>query len=137
MGGHGFSIVLNASAEAFYYGGRYDAGLTLLQEVEVLIQDTGERIAETELHWLRGRFLQRQGDVTPAEACFHHALLLARQQHAKGAELRVAASLSRLWHERGEGEKARQLLLPIYGWFTEGFETTELLEAKALLGALT
>ncbi len=80
--------------------------------------------------------LQRQGHVREAESCFVRALTRTRQQQAKGAELRVAMLLSHLWQEQGEGEKARQLLMLIYHSFTEGFETTELQEAKALLDEL-
>jgi predicted ATPase len=71
-----------------------------------------------------------------AEACFHRALALARRQQAKSWELRAATSLSRLWQRRGKRDEARDLLAPIYGWFTEGFDTADLREAKALLEAL-
>ncbi|WP_089941885.1 ATP-binding protein [Candidatus Entotheonella palauensis] len=135
-GGQGFALFLNLVAEAYYGANRTAAGLELLQEAETFIEDQGERIAEAELHWQRGRLLQRQGNVTQAEACLSRALLLARQQRAKGAELRVATSLGRLWQAQGERERARQLLMPTYGWFTEGFETAELQAAKALLSEL-
>jgi predicted ATPase len=75
-------------------------------------------------------------DQPQAETCLQHALNLARQQQAKALELRAATSWSRLWQRQGRQEEARQLLAPIYGWFTEGFDTADLLEAKALLEML-
>jgi hypothetical protein len=74
---------------------------------------------------------------TEAEACFRQALDIARQQQAKSLELRVATSLSRLWRQQGKRTEAYQLLAPIYGWFTEGFDTADLQEAKALLDELS
>ena len=71
-----------------------------------------------------------------AEACFHQALAVARRQQAKSLELRAATSLSRLWQQQGKQAEAHELLAPIYGWFTEGFDTKDLQEAKALLEAL-
>jgi predicted ATPase len=71
-----------------------------------------------------------------AEACFQRALDVARRQEAKSLELRAAMSLSRLWQHQGKRAEARELLAPIYGWFTEGFDTADLQEAKALLEAL-
>jgi predicted ATPase len=71
-----------------------------------------------------------------AETCFQQALAVARRQQAKSWELRTATSLSRLWQQQGKWDEARELLTPIYGWFTEGFDTADLREAKALLKAL-
>jgi predicted ATPase len=71
-----------------------------------------------------------------APACFHQALDIARRLQAKSWELRAAVSLSLLWHQQGKRDEARQLLAPIYGWFTEGFDTVDLQEAKALLEEL-
>jgi predicted ATPase len=71
--------------------------------------------------------------VTEAERCFHQALDIARRQQAKSLELRAATSLSRLWLQQGKRYGARELLAPVYGWFTEGFDTADLQEAKALL----
>jgi predicted ATPase len=72
-----------------------------------------------------------------AEACFHNAIEVARRQQAKSLELRAAMSVSRLWQQQGKQAKARQLLAEIYGWFTEGFDTKDLQEAKVLLGELS
>jgi predicted ATPase len=88
---------------------------------------------------LRGALLLRQGPRPTweeAEACFQQALAIARQQQAKSWELRAAMSLARLWQQQGKRAEARDLLAPIYGWFTEGFDTVDLQEAKALLEEL-
>jgi predicted ATPase len=79
---------------------------------------------------------QAAADEAEAEACFHQALDIARRQQAKSWELRAAMSLSRLWQRQGRRTEARELLAPIYGWFTEGFDIADLQEAKALLGEL-
>jgi predicted ATPase len=91
-----------------------------------------------EAYRLKGEFLLRQAlpDASQAEACFQQALAVARHQQAKSWELRVALSLSRLWQRQGKRTEARELLASIYGWFTEGFDTADLQEAKALLTAL-
>ena len=75
-------------------------------------------------------------DVVQAEACFQRALAVARRQQAKSWELRAATGLSRLWQRQGQRGKARELLAPVYGWFSEGFDTADLQEAKALLAEL-
>ena len=75
-------------------------------------------------------------DVLEVEACFQQALDVARRQQAKALELRAALSLSRLWQQQGQWEAARELLAPIYGWFTEGFDMPDLQQAKAILGEL-
>jgi len=88
---------------------------------------------------LRGALLLRQGPRPTweeAEACFQQALAIARQQQAQSWELRAAMSLSRLWQQQGKRQQARELLAPIYDWFTEGFDTADLQEAKALLEKL-
>jgi predicted ATPase len=92
----------------------------------------------TEAYRLQGEFLLRQAtpDAPQAEACFQQALAVARHQQAKSWELRAAMSLSRLWQQQGKRAEAVALLAPIYDWFTEGFETADLQEAKALLEAL-
>ena len=93
-----------------------------------------------ELHRLMGAFLLGHDSPKPAggeaEHCFQHALRIARRQQAKSLELRAAMSLTRLWQRQGKRAEAYALLAPIYGWFTEGFDTADLQEAKALLDAL-
>src|SRR5262249_18912771 len=93
---------------------------------------------EAEVHRLRGVLLLRQTipQSEEAEACFQQALDVARRQEAKSLELRAAVSLSRLWQQQGKQAEARELLAPICGWFTEGFDTAALKDAKALLNEL-
>ena len=91
---------------------------------------------DVELHHLRGGSLLQQGDVDEAERCFRRALEIAREQKAKSYELGVATSLARLLLGRGERDGARALLAPVYDWFTEGFDTKDLKDAKALLDEL-
>jgi len=76
-------------------------------------------------------------EVSHAETCFQQALTMARRQQAKALELRAAMSLGRLWQQQGKQDAARELLAPVYGWFTEGFDTTDLQEAQALLEELS
>jgi predicted ATPase len=125
-------------AEACGHTGRATEGLTLLAEALVQAHNTVEAWTEAELHRLKGELLlSLSADThTEAEGCFHQALALARRQQAKSWELRTALSLSRLWQQQGKCAEAYELLAPIYGWFTEGFDTADLQDAKALLEAL-
>jgi predicted ATPase len=125
-------------AEAYSAGGQAEAGLTVLAEALTHADNTGECFYEAELHRLKGELrLQQSSDNHPeAESCFHHALDIARTQQAKSLELRAATSLARLWQQQGKRAEAQALLAPIYGWFTEGFDTADLQEAKALLATL-
>ncbi|MGC2078216.1 MAG: hypothetical protein WA728_19715 [Xanthobacteraceae bacterium] len=93
---------------------------------------------EAEVHRTGGEIalLSPDPDATKAEAYFDRALMVARQQQAKSWELRAAMSMARLWRDQGKPQQARELLAPIYGWFTEGFDTHDLKEAKALLDTL-
>jgi len=84
----------------------------------------------------RDTLKSREPDATKAEAYFERALAVARQQQAKSRELRAAMSMARLWRDQGKRDEARELLAPVYGWFTEGFDTLDLKEAKALLDEL-
>jgi predicted ATPase len=125
-------------AEACGEGGQAKEGLEVLAEALAAVHTTGERFYEAELYRLKGELLltlsrENSGE---AEICFHEALEIARRQQAKSLELRAAMSLSRLWRQLGRPEEARQLLAEVYGWFTEGFETADLREAKALLAEL-
>jgi predicted ATPase len=125
-------------AEASAQGGQTAEGLEDLAEALALLATSGVRWWEAELHRLRGELLLQRSSAPPgeAESCFHQALAVARAQQAKSLELRAAMSLSRLWQQQGKRDEARQLLAPIYGWFTEGFDTADFQEAKALLEAL-
>ena len=126
--------------------GQPEEGLAALDEALTLVEQTEERYYEAELYRQRGELLLRHTaqshtaqdsqEQHDAEACFQHALAVARRQEAKSLELRAATSLARLWQQQGQRAAAYELLAPIYGWFTEGFDTADLQEAKALLEAL-
>jgi predicted ATPase len=115
-----------------------ERGLTMLAKALTVVDTTGERWCEPELYRLKGVLLLQQTSdhATEAENCFHHALHIARDQQAKSFELRAATSLARLWQQQGKRQEAQDLLAPVYNWFTEGFDTADLQEAKALLDAL-
>jgi len=110
--------------------------LTLLDDALQIVERTGERWLAAELNRHKGQLLLRQGHTQTAEALYRKALSIAEEQEAKLWELRAAASLARLWREQGRRAEARDLLAPIYGWFTEGFGTPDLKEVKALLDEL-
>ena len=126
-------IVLAAACEI---AGQVEEALTLLDEALQIGEKTGNRWLEAELTRRKGQLLLRRGDTEAAEELYRKALSLAEAQHAKLWELRAAMSLARLWRDRGEHAEARALLAPIYSWFTEGFSTPDLKEAKSLLEAL-
>jgi class 3 adenylate cyclase/predicted ATPase len=113
------------------------AGLTVLTEALTLVDTTGERWYEPESHRLKGELLLQQSsdNQADAETCFHQAIAIAQNQQAKSWELRAATSLARLWQSQGKREEARQVLRDVYSWFTEGFDTADLIDAKALLDA--
>ena len=152
-------------AEVYGKAGQAEAGLCELAAALAVVSQNDERRFEAELYRLQGELLLQRAvnpttmHITPresatataaewtdathashlaveAEACFRRALEVARSQHAKSLELRAVVSLSRLWQRQGRREEARKLLKPVYGWFTEGFDTLDLQEAKALLEAL-
>ena len=116
--------------------GQPATGLEWLDEAVSIIEATGERWYEAEVRRLRGDLLGATGDGAAAEASFRHAIAVASKQQAKLFELRASTSLARLWGDQGKRTEARDLLAPIYGWFTEGFDTLDLKEAKALLDEL-
>jgi predicted ATPase len=124
-------------AEALGRGGQIEEGLGLIDEALAQLQRTGECFHGAEVHRLQGEFLLRQQApevaCREAEACFHRALTLARGQQAKSLELRAAMSLTRLYQTQGRQAEARPLLAACYDWFTEGFTTPDLQEARALL----
>jgi predicted ATPase len=115
-----------------------EAGLTALAEALTLAETTGERWYKSELYRLKGELLlQRSSDnQTEAETCFQQAIAITQNQQAKSPELRASTSLARLWQRQGKRIEARELLAPVYGWFTEGFDTADLKDAKALLHEL-
>jgi len=132
------SIFLVLLAEACGQAGQAEEGLGLLAEALAHVDSTGERYYAAEAPRLKGELFLHQAipDETQAETCFYQALDIARHQQAKSWELRAAMSLSRLWQEQGKRAEAYELLAPIYGWFTEGFDTADLQEAKTLLEEL-
>jgi predicted ATPase len=125
-------------AEAAGHAGQIEEGLCLLAEALMVLEANGQGDLLAEVYRLQGALLLCQSvpDAAQAETCFHQALDVARQQQAKSWELRAATSLARLWQSQGKGAEAYALLAPIYEWFTEGFDTADLQEAKALLEEL-
>jgi TOMM system kinase/cyclase fusion protein len=150
------SWVLALLAEAHEKGGQAEEGLTLLAEALAVVDNNEEHLYEAELYRLKGELTLQQFNVqgskfnvanprslipnpqaeAEAEACFLKAIDIARKQQAKSLELRAAMSLARLWQHQGKRDAARQVLAEVYRWFTEGFDTADLQEAKALLEAL-
>ena len=137
---------LGLLAEAYGHVGEPGEGLLRLTEALTLMENNEERFYEAELHRLKGELVLMSADQgqlaqdpdcqKTAEKCFHQALVVSRSQQAKSWELRAATSLARLWRRQGEVAAARDLLAPVYGWFTEGFDTADLQDAKALLTEL-
>jgi predicted ATPase len=103
------------------------------------VQTTSESWYEAEVNRIAGEIalLSPQPDAAKAQGYFERALVVARQQQAKSWELRASMSLARVWRSQGKSQQARELLAPVYGWFTEGFDTRDLKEAKALLDELS
>jgi predicted ATPase len=143
-------LLLGAMAQGSAQGGQAEEGLKVIAEALAMVEKNEERWNEAELYRLKGELtLQQQFKVpnpqhlTPstqaeaeAEACFLKAIEIARKQQAKSWELRATTSLARLWQQQGKHHEARDTLSAIYGWFTEGFDTKDLQEAKALLEEL-
>jgi predicted ATPase/class 3 adenylate cyclase len=142
------SYILALLAEAYGKTGQMDKGLAALGEAIDFVDRTGERFYEAELYRLKGQLTLQQFQVSgfkfqvpnpqvEAEECFLKAIDVAQRQSAKSLELRAAMSLSRLWQQQGKNAEARQMLAEIYGWFTEGFDTADLKDAKELLEELS
>ena len=126
-------------AEALAFAGKIEEALAALDDALATAAASGERGWDAEIHRLRGELTGRlpYPDPVKAEDSFRTALAIAREQGTRGYELRAATSLARLWREQGRRGEARDLLAPLYGWFTEGFDTADLKEAKALLDELS
>jgi len=140
------SYFLALLAEAYGKGGQAEEGLRVLAEALAMVDKNGERSYEAELYRLKGELTLARSSVQglapsvvqkEAEVCFRKAIEVARRQSAKSLELRAVMSLSRLWQKQGRKEEARKMLAEIYYWFTEGFDTKDLQEAKALLEELS
>jgi class 3 adenylate cyclase/predicted ATPase len=129
-----FSYLTRAHADL----GHFDEASRSIGEAISVMQTTRETWYEAEVHRIAGEIALRRAepDAAKAEAYFQRALAVAREQQAKSWELRAAMSMARLWRDQGKRDEARELLAPVYGWFTEGFDTLDLKEAKALLGEL-
>ena len=156
----GRSHLLTSLAEAYGQSGQSEDGLTAVAEGLAFVDRTEERAQEAELHRLQGELILQKFKACPepsrriqgskpvlsevegfngeeeAEACFHKALAIAQHQEAKSWELRAVMSLARLWQQQGKVDEARELLAPVYNWFTEGFDTADLKDAKRLLEEL-
>jgi predicted ATPase len=125
-------------AEVYGTMGQAEEGLRVLDEARAAIPHQEGRFFEADLSRLEGalRLMVSPEKQEEAAACFQHALAVARRQEAKALELRAAMSLARLWQRQGKRAEAYELLAPVYGWFTEGFDTADLREANALLEEL-
>jgi predicted ATPase len=120
-------------ARAHEIEGQLEEALAFLEEPFRIATETGERWVEAELNRQKGQLLLSQGHAEAAEELYRQAISIAQEQEAKFWELRAAISLARLWGEQGRHAEAHELLTPVYGWFTEGFDTADLKEAKAFL----
>ncbi len=128
---------LGTLAEAQAKTGRPEEALDTLAKTLISVEETNERYWEAELHRLQGKVLLMQGDEANAEASFKKAIEVSRRQNAKSLELRASNSLARLWQKQDRKNEAIQVLGRIYNWFTEGFDSSDLIEAKALLEELS
>jgi predicted ATPase len=133
---HHRSHWLGQLAAAYLEAGAYSDALMALDEALEVVAVTQERYFAPDLERLRGLLLTRQGEPDEADACFQKALRMAASMGSKSLELRAAMSLAQLWSTRGRRAEAHDLLAPIYGWFTEGLDTSELTDARALLDKL-
>jgi predicted ATPase len=135
----GWPFFLAILAEAHAKAGQAEEGAMLIAEALEFVARTGERDYEEEVHRVKGELLLARSPPDPAgaETSFRQALDIARQRSAKSFELRAAMSLARLWQRQGRERDARDLLAPVYDWFTEGFDTRDLRQAKALLEELS
>jgi predicted ATPase len=124
-------------ATAYAKLGQFDDAWRCIRQALTMVETTKERWCEAEVHRIAGEVALNSTQSDRAEADLERALTVARQQQAKSWELRAAMTLARLWRSQGKVQQARELLAPVYGWFTEGFDTRDLKEAKALLEELS
>jgi predicted ATPase len=119
--------------------GQFEEAWRCIGEAMTAVETTKEKWCEAEIHRTAGEItlMSPEPDAAKAQAYFERALAISRAQQAKSWELRAATSMARLWHDQGKRDEARELLAPVYGWFTEGFDTLDLKQAKALLDELT
>jgi predicted ATPase len=126
-------------AEAYGRIGQLNEGWQMLSEALDAAEQSGQRYYEAETCRLKGELHLREPrpDIEQAEASFQRAIDIARRQQAKSWELRAVTSVARLWRDQGRQAEAHDLLAPVYGWFTEGFDTADLKDARALLDQLS
>ena len=131
-------LYLSYLARTYADIGSFDVARRCIGEATTAVEIAKEKLWEAEIHRTAGEIalLSPVRDAAKAETYFERALAVARAQQAKSWELRAAMSMARLWRDQGKRDAARDLLAPVYGWFTEGFDTLDLKEAKALLDAL-
>jgi predicted ATPase len=131
-------LCLSNLTRAYADLGQFDEAWRCMDEATTMIEATGERWFEAEANRIAGEIALQslEPNAAKAESYFERSLAVARQQQAKSFELRAAMSLASLWRDQGKVQQARELLAPVYGWFTEGFDTRDLKEAKALLEEL-
>jgi predicted ATPase len=129
---------LSYLARAYAELGRFEDAWRRIDEATMMIETSKERWYESEVNRMAGEIalLSPEPDMSKTETYLERALAVARKQQAKSWELRAAMSMARLWRDQGKRDEARDLLAPVYGWFTEGLDTLDLKEAKALLDAL-
>ena len=129
---------LSCLAIAYAEFGKFNDAWRYIGQAMTAVETTKERWNEAEVNRMAGEItlISGQPDASKAEAYFEHALAVARSQQAKSWELRAAMSMARLWRDQGKRDEALELLAPVYGWFTEGFDTRDLKEAKALVEQL-
>ena len=129
---------LSYLATAYIELGRFDDARRCIGEALAAVEATKEKWCDAEVNRIAGEIALKSPhpDAAKAEPYFERALVIARQQQAKSWELRAAMSMARLWRDQGKPQQARELLAPVYGWFTEGFDTLDLKDAKALLEEL-
>jgi predicted ATPase len=128
-------LLLNFAMQAQIAIGRLDDAAATLGDVDAMIE-AGQRWGEAETRRVEGDLLLTRGDAAAAEACWRRAIAIAQAQGAASWKLRASMSMARLWRDQGKRNQARELLAPVYGWFTEGFDTLDLKQAKALLDEL-
>jgi predicted ATPase len=131
-------LYLSYLARAYAELGQFEYAWRCTDEAMTAAETTKERWHEADIHRIAGEIalLLPESNAARAKACFERALAVARQQQAKSWELRAAMSMARMWRDQGKHQQARDLLTPVYNWFTEGFDTLDLKEAKTLLDTL-
>jgi predicted ATPase len=132
------AFYLSNLAKAYADVGRYDEASRVIAEAITEMETSKQKLWEAEVHRIAGEIalLSPRADFAKTQVHFERALAVSRHQRAKSWELRAAMSMARLWRSQGKVQQARELLAPVYGWFTEGFDTRDLKEAKALLEEL-